>query len=755
MKTKLKEYFKNMSNTKKIAISVLAMVFVCLVFTGSYALFNIKIANRTYVVKVGTLDIDFEDANSNLIVLNNTYPMTNNEGLATTGYTFNVSNNGTVPGKYLVRLEIADDNEIPIEYIKVAYQKTKDESISIASPSLSTPKLLSNLNDSLVILKDESIGVGKKDTINLKLWLDINAPNDVQNKQFKARIIIDSTQDYEDAKYAINTKPIIELNKDENGNIDYIIPVNGTYTELGVASVKDDKDKLTPSDVTITGTVDTTTAGTYTRTYSVTDSDNNTSTVTRTIYVGDPESLTIYHSIDEVINSFSAEERQGKEVILCGHIYGNGDMYLDCEISDDITKIIYHNIGYDEYVGRMSGALILIDDITLPDRLDFRSHTNYIIELNGHTITGSSYFSSDEGSDLVINNGNIIGTTNGIMPDGNLTLNNVNITSDGGVMIYNNSNTTTVINNSTIHDNGYSTSAITLGGTGVNNKIIINNSTLISDETIAVDISNPGCYAEFNNITATSDDNAIYLMDGVTVTINGGNYTSINNTTIQIGSDSTMNIIDGVFTAAGQEYTIENDGILNISGGRLISDYEGIYNNGTVNINQSNKPIYIGITDVEQHGNGIYNYANSILNIHANKANACTSNPNDTTSGLCFYIASAPGESYKNVINTFGNCTMNIDGGTYISGDDGINNEGILNIKNVELNVGEVPFKNYHNDSVLSICSSNVSSGINEDIYIDDGIVNYTSDNTWTNGTNTPTLQSYSNSPTLINACPF
>ena len=291
------------------------MVFVCLVFTGSYALFNIKIANRTYVVKVGTLDIDFEDANSNLIVLNNTYPMTNNEGLATTGYTFNVSNNGTVPGKYLVRLEISDDNEIPIEYIKVAYQKTKDESINVSSPSLSTPRLLSNLNDSLVVFKDESIGVGKKDTINLKLWLDINAPNDVQNKQFKARIVIDSTQDYEDAKYAINTKPIIELNKDENGNIDQIIPVNGTYTELGVASVKDDKDKLIPSDVTITGVVDTTAAGTYTRTYTVTDSDNNTTIVTRTIYVGDPESLTIYHGVSEVVNSFSASEKQGKEAI--------------------------------------------------------------------------------------------------------------------------------------------------------------------------------------------------------------------------------------------------------------------------------------------------------------------------------------------------------------------------------------------------------------------------------------------------------
>ena len=322
MKAKIKNYINNMSNTKKIAVGMIAMVLACLVFTGSYALFNIKVANRTYVVKVGTLDIDFEDANSNLIVLNNTYPMTNNEGLATTGYTFNVSNNGTVPGKYLVRLEIADDNEIPIEYIKVAYQKTKDESINVSTPALSTPKLLSNLNDSLVIFKDESIGVGKKDTINLKLWLDINTPNDMQNKQFKARIIIDSTQDYEDASYAINTKPIIERNKDENGNIDYIVPVNGTYTELGVASVKDDKDKLLPSDVTITGTVDTTTAGTYTRTYTVTDSDNNTSTVTRTIYVGDDESLQVIHVLNNVINSFSASEKQGKEVIACDHIYG-------------------------------------------------------------------------------------------------------------------------------------------------------------------------------------------------------------------------------------------------------------------------------------------------------------------------------------------------------------------------------------------------------------------------------------------------
>lgn len=67
-----------------------------------------------------------------------------------------------------------------------------------------------------------------------------------------------------------------------NGNNPTIVVQGDTYTEEG-ATASDDKDGNIP--VVITGTVNTATAGTYTLTYTATDSANNTSTTTRTVNV--------------------------------------------------------------------------------------------------------------------------------------------------------------------------------------------------------------------------------------------------------------------------------------------------------------------------------------------------------------------------------------------------------------------------------------------------------------------------------------
>lgn len=60
------------------------------------------------------------------------------------------------------------------------------------------------------------------------------------------------------------------------------ITVGGTYAELG-ATCTDDKDATCT--VVTTGTVDTSTVGTYTITYTATDTAGNTSTLTRTVNV--------------------------------------------------------------------------------------------------------------------------------------------------------------------------------------------------------------------------------------------------------------------------------------------------------------------------------------------------------------------------------------------------------------------------------------------------------------------------------------
>jgi hypothetical protein len=81
---------------------------------------------------------------------------------------------------------------------------------------------------------------------------------------------------------ADTTPPVITL----NGAASISLAIGGTYTELGATwtDAVDGSGAVT----TITGTVNTAVAGSYTRTYSKTDAAGNTGTATRTVTVSDP-----------------------------------------------------------------------------------------------------------------------------------------------------------------------------------------------------------------------------------------------------------------------------------------------------------------------------------------------------------------------------------------------------------------------------------------------------------------------------------
>jgi peptidoglycan/xylan/chitin deacetylase (PgdA/CDA1 family) len=79
-----------------------------------------------------------------------------------------------------------------------------------------------------------------------------------------------------------NTAPVITL----NGSATVNITVNDTYTEAGATATDAEDGNIASSSISVSGTVDMTTIGTYTRTYNVEDSAGLAATpVTRTIIV--------------------------------------------------------------------------------------------------------------------------------------------------------------------------------------------------------------------------------------------------------------------------------------------------------------------------------------------------------------------------------------------------------------------------------------------------------------------------------------
>ena len=132
---------KEIKNTKKskiIKVAALLGLFL-FVFGISYALFTVVLnGTKRNRITTGNLGLTLTDINGNIepeglaINLENTVPITDEEGVETEAYQFVVTNTGTIPASY--KLHLVDDgvNTLKDEYIKydlegIFYLKKSDK----------------------------------------------------------------------------------------------------------------------------------------------------------------------------------------------------------------------------------------------------------------------------------------------------------------------------------------------------------------------------------------------------------------------------------------------------------------------------------------------------------------------------------------------------------------------------------------------------------------------------------------------------
>ena len=278
-----------------IFVSLMFLVVFIVVSGASYAFFTTSVKGKEFAIYTGNLKVDYSKK-TDTISIDNIYPMTDTEGLKQMSHEFTVTNKGNIDARYQVRLELDDTKSdmVDIRYIKMSYQVNGED--------YSEPVLLSDLNSSLVFTKNIIVKPNESNTYGIKLWIDLSASNDIQGKEFKARVVVDSIQNVDDS-YQVDTIPIIYLNKDSNGNQDIHLKVGETYQELGVEKVEDDQDIFTSKDVVISyeyydGTsintvanIDTSKVGIYYVNYSVTDRSNQVGKKTRVVTVNNSSSV--------------------------------------------------------------------------------------------------------------------------------------------------------------------------------------------------------------------------------------------------------------------------------------------------------------------------------------------------------------------------------------------------------------------------------------------------------------------------------
>ena len=161
-------------NAKRHYIMALAIMFVIVSLSGpTYSLFFNAESTNTFNYNTGILDLKFiEDEQINI---ENAFPVIDSEGQKSNPYTLTIKNTGTLPYLFDLRmLSTNEDNVIDMKYIKFQVNNNKSNTLYATSNVIAS---------NILLYPDEEI------TFQIKVWLDINTPNDELGKTFIANLV--------------------------------------------------------------------------------------------------------------------------------------------------------------------------------------------------------------------------------------------------------------------------------------------------------------------------------------------------------------------------------------------------------------------------------------------------------------------------------------------------------------------------------------------------------------------------------------
>ena len=168
--------------TQIIALSVFVMVIAIL--GVSYALFMKVDQSEEQTIQSGSLIMQLSAYNGSTVITNNNTPIEDSEGLLSKGYSFSVTNNGTLPITYYIALyDNPDDtstNKVNYDYIKVSL----DNGTPFTLGSITTKDSAGRY----ILKQDISLAPDKYDTHNIKIWLDEDTPESEIGKTISLKI---------------------------------------------------------------------------------------------------------------------------------------------------------------------------------------------------------------------------------------------------------------------------------------------------------------------------------------------------------------------------------------------------------------------------------------------------------------------------------------------------------------------------------------------------------------------------------------
>ncbi len=203
-----------MSNQKKLIVMVISLSLI-LILSSSYALLrSTRTSQNNYVINVGDLKVNFQDATSSSLNASNMYPMTDEEGaLVEKELVFTVKNEGTVKAYYNVSIEETSTNP---EFKSVIKYIVKKDTGDYNQPVV--------LSENKYIDYNATLEATKEATYHVKVYLKEEADETYMGKTFNAKIHIESNQE----SY-VKTGPLLDFIKNDLNDSNSVNDGDTTY----------------------------------------------------------------------------------------------------------------------------------------------------------------------------------------------------------------------------------------------------------------------------------------------------------------------------------------------------------------------------------------------------------------------------------------------------------------------------------------------------------------------------------------------
>lgn len=203
-------------NTKKkkiIYLSIAGLVCAVIVLTASsFALWQVTRKQTNFnAMATACLDLTINNESSS-ITMDYAYPVTDSEGLDTSGYSFTVTNNCNQPVSYAIGIESVDDNSGK-QFVGNSYiDFSLDGKAPVAFSTLDT--VTSDSSANYTIRETRSLAIRKVPangtrTHTIRMWLDEDTPLTEQNKTFVSKVTLTGGQGIEGGCYSVNSSGVL------------------------------------------------------------------------------------------------------------------------------------------------------------------------------------------------------------------------------------------------------------------------------------------------------------------------------------------------------------------------------------------------------------------------------------------------------------------------------------------------------------------------------------------------------------------